>query len=101
MNSLDLGLVGNGTISALISPRGEIVWGCFPRFDGDPAFCALLAGEADDASLGVYAVDLLDCTRTEQEYLVNTPVLVTRLYDASGSAIEITDFAPRFRHHDR
>jgi len=101
MNTLDLGLVGNGTISALIAPGGAIVWGCFPRFDGDPAFCALLGGEAGDGASGIYAVDLLDCTRTEQEYLVNTPVLITRLYDASGSAIEITDFAPRFRHHDR
>jgi GH15 family glucan-1,4-alpha-glucosidase len=101
MNTLDLGLIGNGTISALIAPRGEIVWGCFPRFDGDPMFCTLLGGEPGDGTLGVYAVELLDCTRSEQEFLVNTPVLITRLYDASGSAIEITDFAPRFRHHDR
>jgi GH15 family glucan-1,4-alpha-glucosidase len=101
MSTLDLGLVGNGTISALITSRGEIVWGCFPRFDGDPAFSALLGGDPEEGAIGVYAVDLLDCARAEQEYLVNTPVLVTRLYDADGSAIEITDFAPRFRHHDR
>lgn len=101
MNSLDLGLVGNGAISALIDPLGEIVWACFPRFDGDPAFCSLLADRRDEEAFGFYAVELLDRVRQEQEYLVNTPVLITRLYDSSGSAIEITDFAPKFRHHDR
>ena len=101
MKSLDLGLIGNGTISALIDGRGEIVWGCFPRFDGDPAFCALLAADADEGAGGTFRVELLDRVREEQEYIPNSPVLITRLYDASGSAIEITDFAPRFRHHDR
>ncbi len=40
--SLDLGIVGNGSISALIDRRGSIVWCCVPAFDGDPVFCALL-----------------------------------------------------------
>ena len=29
-------------IGALVDRRGEIVWACFPRFDGDPLFCSLL-----------------------------------------------------------
>ena len=39
--------------------------------------------------------------KDEQEYLVNTPILVTRLYDRNGACIEVTDFAPRFRQHGR
>src|SRR5207237_587715 len=39
--------------------------------------------------------------RAEQEYLVNTPVLVTRLYDRAGAGVEITDFAPRFHQYGR
>ena len=101
MSSLDLALIGNGTISALIDPAGTVVWGCFPRFDGDPAFSALLDTHAGEDAFGFFGIDLLDRVREEQEYLPNTPVLVTRLYDASGSAIEITDFAPRFRQYDR
>ena len=31
----------------------------------------------------------------------NTPVLVTRLYDAAGAAIEIIDLAPRFLQFGR
>ena len=101
MNSLDLALVGNGTISSLVNPLGDIVWSCFPRFDGDPAFCALLRGETGADATGTWSVELIDRVREEQEYVVNTPVLVTRLYDANGSGIEITDVAPRFRQHDR
>jgi len=41
-NSLELGLIGNCRIGALIDERGEIVWSCLPRFDGDPVFCSLL-----------------------------------------------------------
>lgn len=101
MSSLDLGLIGNGTVSALVNHVGEIVWACFPRFDGDPAFCSLLRASRRDDDAGVFAVGLVDQVRSEQEYLRNTAVLVTRLYDATGSAIEITDFAPRFQQYGR
>ena len=101
MTSLDLALIGNGTVGALVDPLGEVVWACFPRFDGDPAFCSLLRERTGDDDFGFLAVELLDCARQEQEYLANTPILITRLYDRAGGCVEITDFAPRFRHHGR
>ncbi|MGH7673913.1 MAG: glycoside hydrolase family 15 protein [Gemmatimonadales bacterium] len=101
MTSLDLGLVGNGTVGALVNPLGEIVWACFPRFDGDPAFCSLLRERTGDEDFGFFALELLDHARDEQQYLANTPVLMTRLYDRSGACIEVTDFAPRFPHYGR
>ncbi|MDZ7632341.1 MAG: glycoside hydrolase family 15 protein [Gemmatimonadaceae bacterium] len=102
MTSLELGLIGNGTISALITPVGEITWACFPRFDGDPAFCSLLTNrQAPETGTGFFAIELLDMVRSEQSYLENTPILVTRLHDASGGILEITDFAPRFQHYSR
>lgn len=103
MTSLDLALIGNGTIAALIDSVGEIRWACFPRLDGDPAFCSLLRGSETEPAdgLGTFAIELVDFVRSEQEYLVNTPILVTRCYDSGGGAIEITDFAPRFRQFGR
>ncbi len=101
MTSLDLALIGNGTVGALVDSLGEVVWACFPRFDGDPAFCSLLRERTGDDDFGFLAVELLDCAKQEQEYLANTPILVTRLYDRAGGCVEITDFAPRFRHHGR
>ena len=102
--TLDLALIGNGTIGALVDPAGEITWACFPRFDGDPMFCSLLkahtgGGQRDE--VGFFAVELLDVAKTEQRYLHNTPVVVTRMTDSAGGAVEITDFAPRFQHHGR
>jgi GH15 family glucan-1,4-alpha-glucosidase len=101
VTSLDLALIGNGQIGALLDARAEIVWACFPRLDGDPAFCALLQTETPDDGAGRFAVELVDVTHDEQAYLVNTPIVVTRLTDRAGGCIEITDFAPRFRHFGR
>ena len=42
MSTLDLSIIGNGNINALLDPRGKIVWSCLPRFDSDPIFCDLL-----------------------------------------------------------
>ena len=99
--SLDLALIGNANIAALIDERAEIVWACLPRMDGDPATCSLLRERRGDGDFGFFAVELTDFVRSEQEYLANTTILVTRLHDRRGGAVEITDFAPRFRHHGR
>lgn len=101
MASLDLALIGNGTIGALVDPAGEISWACFPRFDGDPVFCSLLNARQYPEDCGFFAVELVDCVRNEQEYVPNTPILITRLYDRSGGSIAITDFAPRFHQFGR
>jgi GH15 family glucan-1,4-alpha-glucosidase len=94
--TLDLALIGNGTVGALVNRDGDIVWMCLPRFDGDPVFCSLLRGEAQPAGDGSFAVELSGLVRSEQEYLSDTPILVTRLFDDAGGGIQITDFAPRF-----
>ncbi|NJD33344.1 MAG: glycoside hydrolase family 15 protein [Betaproteobacteria bacterium] len=98
MSTLALALIGNCTVGALVDARAKIVWGCFPRFDGDPVFCSLLRNVED---YGFSAVELADCDRTEQHYLENTAILVTRLYDCQGGGVEVTDFAPRFGQYGR
>ncbi|MES3012363.1 MAG: trehalase-like domain-containing protein, partial [Pseudomonadota bacterium] len=40
--NLNLGMIGNCTISALIDAQARMVWCCMPRFDSDPVFHALL-----------------------------------------------------------
>jgi GH15 family glucan-1,4-alpha-glucosidase len=98
MSSLDLGLVGNCAISALVDRTGTIVWSCFPRFDGDPLFCRLLN---EDGERGFYAIELDGMVRAEQSYLRNTAVLATTLTDGAGDGIEILDFCPRFLQFGR
>lgn len=101
MTSLDLALIGNGSIGALIDGDARVVWCCFPRFDGDPVFCALLDGEQRRDQPGTFSIELAGITRREQHYLPDTPILVTRLYDAKGGGVEITDFCPRFEDKGR
>lgn len=101
MNTLELAIIGNCSYAALIDAQARIVWACLPHFDGDPAFCSLLEPVGDNAEHGVFAIELVDFARSEQFYLANTAILVTRLHDAHGAAIEITDFAPRFGNFGR
>ncbi|RJQ47830.1 MAG: glycoside hydrolase family 15 protein [Gammaproteobacteria bacterium] len=100
MDNLELGLIGNCSISALVDPQARIVWSCMPRFDGDPVFCALLRNTQQDGR-GAFAIEIQDFARAEQHYLRNTAILVTTLYDQTGGAVEITDFAPRFSQFGR
>ena len=99
--SLDLALVGNGGIGALINPQAEVVWMCLPRFDGDPVFCSLLRGPEQSQHDGAFAIEMMDSVRSEQRYLDDTPILVTRFFDAKGASIQITDFGPRFERNGR
>ena len=96
--SLDLALIGNCAIGALVDRLGSIVWCCMPRFDGDPVFPALLS---QDASQGKMSVELEGLSRVEQSYDHGTAIVRTRLLDGDGKGVEITDFAPRFFHRDR
>src|SRR5262249_26571826 len=95
--TLELGAIGNAGVGALVEGKGEIVWACLPRLDSDAVFCSLLrergnTGDAASGDFGFLAIDLDGFARAEQEYLPSTPVLVTRLYDDKGGAVEITDF---------
>ena len=101
LNSIDLGLIGNCRIGALIDAEAEIVWFCLPRFDGDPTFCSLLREHETGEGSGYCTIELVDQVAAEQSYLINSAVLLTRLTDSHGGVIEITDFAPRFRQYDR
>ena len=87
MQSLELALIGNGAIGLLVDAEGTIVWGCLPRFDADPTFCALLDDPPAGQERGMFAIDMIGKVKTEQSYVRNTAVLTTRVYDDKGAAI--------------
>ncbi|MBT5107656.1 MAG: glycoside hydrolase family 15 protein [Rhodospirillaceae bacterium] len=99
-SNLELAVIGNCAINALIDSRARIVWSCFPRFDGDPVFCALLNNGGEDEK-GFHEIELLGCKSTTQEYRRNSAIVITTLMDDNGNAIEVTDFAPRFKNFGR
>ena len=97
--TLDLWPIGNCQVSGLVDRAGGLVWGCVPKVDGDPVFCSLLGGERQDR--GVWRFELEGQVSVSQSYVRNTPILVTRLEAEDGSAVEITDFCPRFERSGR
>ena len=106
MSTLDLAVIGNCIFSALIDKQARIVWSCMPRFDGDPVFSSLLGGKAaatdwTEAQDGAFDIALENFDRSEQRYLKNSAIVETILYDKSGAALRVTDFAPRFKQLGR
>lgn len=99
-SSLDLGVIGNAAVAALIDRSARLVWMCTSRMDGDPVFCRLLKGN-DDAESGAWSMMIDDCVATEQAYLRSTAILDTTLVDRDGNRLRIRDFAPRFKRAGR
>ena len=99
--SLDLALIGNCQISALIDAKAQLVWCCMPRFDSTPVFDALMHSAQGIGTEGVFSVEIEQLARTEQHYEPGTAIVRTELWDTQGQGIEVVDFAPRFITRDR
>lgn len=97
-HGLDLAIIGNCKTAALVDPTSRLVWWCFPRFDADPVFSRLLAGDEEKGFSDVVLDGMVDY---KSDYVRNTALVETILTDAKGNAIRITDFAPRFRQYGR
>ena len=88
---LDLAVIGNGRTAALVDPGSRIVWWCFPRYDSDPVFCRLLAGEEEK---GFTDVVLDGQVETKSDYVRNTAIVTTTLDREGGGPHH--GFAPQF-----
>src|SRR5438067_1634360 len=67
---LSLWPIGNCQVSALVDAAAGLVWGCAPRVDGDPLFCALLSPrEEGEAARGEWRIALENQVKVEQSYL--------------------------------
>jgi GH15 family glucan-1,4-alpha-glucosidase len=95
---LDLAVVGNGRIAALVDRKARLVWWCFPRFDSDPVFSRLIAGDEEKGFCDVVLDRMVDI---QSQYERNTACVVTLLTAEDGAQIRITDFAPRLRNFER
>ena len=71
-------MIGNGRTAALLEPGSRLVWWCFPRFDSDPVFSRLLAG---DEEKGFTDVVLEDLVNAQSSYVRNTAIVETVLTD--------------------
>ena len=100
MSGLELGVVGNCVIAALVSRTARIEWCCLPRLDGDPVFCSLLRGSSAEEG-GFFDVAPEGAIPVSQRYRANTAVLETVIADPEGGAVRVIDFVPRFKRYGR
>lgn len=96
--SLDLAVLGNCEIAALVDEEASVVWCCLPRFDGDPLFHRLVAGS--EAEAGFFSIEVADRISTRRAYVPNTAVLETDVASSAG-IVRITDHVPRYDHWGR
>jgi GH15 family glucan-1,4-alpha-glucosidase len=99
--TLDLGVIGNGQVAALLAAPARLVWLCLPRFDGDPVFNALLQDPAATTVRGTFDVEIDEIGALRRCYRRNTAVLETHIEDRRGNQLRIIDFCPRFRERGR
>ena len=86
----DYALIGDCDTAALVGRDGSIDWLCWPRFDSDACFAALL-GTPEHGRWLVAAQD--QTARVTRRYQPNTLILETRFETAEGAAT-LVDFMP-------
>jgi len=86
----DYALIGDCEAAALVARNGSLDWLCWPRFDSDACFAALLGSE-DHGHWLIAPRD--DGARITRRYRPNTLILETR-FECSEGAVTLVDFMP-------
>jgi len=86
----DYGLIGNGYSAALVNRDGSIDWLCWPKFDSDACFAALLGAEEN----GYWKINAVDPnTRLSRKYQQDTLILETQ-FETDQGTVCVIDFMP-------
>ena len=93
----DYALLGDCETAALVSRAGSIDWLCWPRFDSDACFAALL-GTPEHGRWLLATAD--PGARVSRRYRDDTLILET-IHETADGAVMVTDFMPpRGSHSD-
>ena len=86
----DYALIGDCETAALVSRDGSIDWLCWPRFDSDACFAALLGDECN----GRWKIAPTGgATRISRRYLPETLILET-IFESEDGEVRMLDFMP-------
>ncbi|RTE94457.1 glycoside hydrolase family 15 protein [Bradyrhizobium sp. LVM 105] len=86
----DYALIGDCETAALVGRNGSIDWLCWPAFDSDACFAAILGTHKNGCWLIAPSGDV---TKTSRRYLGDTLILETRFETKSGT-VALIDFMP-------
>lgn len=85
----DYALIGDCETAALVGRDGSIDWLCWPRFDSEACFAALLGSPEN----GRFRIAPKDEARVTRRYRDDTLILETT-FETGGGAVTIIDFMP-------
>ncbi len=86
----DYAVIGDCETAALVSRRGSLDWLCWPRFDSDACFAALLGTEDN----GQWSIEpATEILRVSRRYRGNTLILETT-FDTPLGTVALVDFMP-------
>ena len=91
----DYAMIGDLGTAALVGRDGSIDWLCWPRFDSDACFAALL-GTPEHGRWRIAARD--GAAKITRRYRPNTLILETRFETDEGTAVLIDFMPPRGLH---
>lgn len=86
----DYGLIGDLQTAALVGINGSIDWLCFPRFDSEACFSALVGDEWDGRWILAPDCEVL---RTERRYR-NRSLVHELDFHCEAGVVRVTDFMP-------
>jgi GH15 family glucan-1,4-alpha-glucosidase len=86
----DYGMIGDCETAALVGRDGSVDWLCWPRFDSDAVFAALL-GNAENGHWTVAPAEA--DYRVSRRYRGNTLILETE-FEVAGGGVTLIDFMP-------
>jgi GH15 family glucan-1,4-alpha-glucosidase len=90
----DYGLIGDCETAALVGRDGSIDWLCWPAFDSDACFAALL-GTAENGRWLIAPAE--EVVKTSRRYRDNTLILETQ-FETKDGTVALIDFMPRRGH---
>ncbi|WP_439408718.1 glycoside hydrolase family 15 protein [Bradyrhizobium sp. DASA03076] len=93
----DYALIGDCETAALVGRNGSIDWLCWPAFDSDACFAAILGTRKNGRWLIAPSEDVTSISR---RYLGDTLILETRFETKSGTAALIDFMPPRGKASD-
>lgn len=86
----DYALIGDCETAALVGRDGSIDWLCWPAFDSDACFAAILGTSKNGRWLVAPAEDV---TAVSRRYLGDSLILETR-FETKGGTVALVDFMP-------
>lgn len=87
----DYALIGDCETAALVGRNGSIDWLCWPAFDSDACFAAILGTHKNGRWLIAPSEDV---TTISRRYLGDTLILETRFETKGGGTVALVDFMP-------